>query len=106
MKFGLSDDQYKFIDQNVVKPLAALGARVYVYGSRARGDFQKFSDLDLMVESPRKAELPLESIQEKLQKSNFPLKVDLVHFADFAEAYKSQYEHDKTPWSVLNQTAR
>jgi predicted nucleotidyltransferase len=35
----------------VVKPLLALGAEVFVFGSRARGDSQPFSDLDLMIEA-------------------------------------------------------
>ncbi len=98
MRFGLTQEQSKFIHENVVEPIAKLGGRVFVYGSRARGDHQRFSDLDLMVEFNRPLYPSLAHIQELLQNSNFPYKVDLVPYPEFAEAYKKSYQKDKVPW--------
>ena len=98
MRFGLTDQQFAFIDQKVVRPLAAKGAAVFCFGSRARGDHQPFSDLDLMVESSSKTDLNLEAIAEELSSSNFPLKVDLVHILDFADSYKDSYLAERTPF--------
>ena len=95
MKFGLSPQQIEFINKTVVDPLRKKGAVVYCYGSRARGDYKKFSDLDLMVESEDKKNLDLGKLMEILQNSNFPYKVDIVHFSDFAESYKPSYQKDK-----------
>lgn len=95
MKFGLSESEYQFIESEVVLPLKKLGAQVWLYGSRARGDFKKFSDLDLMVESPKDLSRQIGDIQEKLTNSNFPYKVDLVQWSDFAESYKSGYLKDR-----------
>jgi predicted nucleotidyltransferase len=50
MKFGLNDQEYQFLLVNVVRPLEQQGAKVYCYGSRARGTHRPFSDVDLMVE--------------------------------------------------------
>lgn len=99
MKFGLTKENYNYILETVVLPLKAKNAVVYCYGSRARGDHQVFSDLDLMVESKSKNGLDLGNIIEKLQTSNFPYKVDLVHILDFAEAYKKSYLADRKIFS-------
>lgn len=95
MKFGLTPEEWNFIDAILVQPLRLKNAKVYCYGSRARGDYKKFSDLDLMVESDPAINLNLPAFHEKIQNSNFPYKVDLVHYSDFAEAYKNGYENDK-----------
>lgn len=95
MRFGLTHEEFDLIRSLVVEPLRLKDAQVYVYGSRARGDHQAFSDLDLMVESSDRQSLQLGGLAEALQKSNFPYKVDLVHLEDFAEAYRPSYEKDK-----------
>lgn len=100
MNFGLTPSQYEFISNHVVTPLESLGARVYCYGSRARGTHQPFSDLDLMIESANSPSLEakISELREFLVNSNFPLKVDLVHFSQFAQTYKEGYQKDKKPW--------
>lgn len=45
MKFGLSQSEYKLIQLLVIEPLARYQAQVWIFGSRARGDFKPFSDL-------------------------------------------------------------
>ncbi len=86
MIFGLSEAQYDYISKIVVHPLESMGATVWCYGSRARGDYKNFSDLDLMVESTRDLSKHLNQIKEKLQNENFPFKVDLVQLSEFAES--------------------
>lgn len=95
MKFGLSQQQYQFIKDHVVKPLEEKNAQVWCYGSRARGDFKAFSDLDLMIENAPQLDSLIGSIQEGLTNSNFPFKVDLVRLEQFAESYQSKYQEEK-----------
>lgn len=95
MKFGLTLEQIKFVQELIVNPLRSQGATVYCYGSRARGDFKRFSDLDLMIESKTKGKLDLGEMHEKIQNSNFPYKIDLVQYSEFADAYKPSYQKDK-----------
>lgn len=95
MKFGLTDKQYEFIQQQVVKPLRNLGADVFVYGSRARGNYQPFSDLDLMVHSEQDLSKEVSNLSEFLSESQFPYKVDLVLWSQFAESYKEGYLQDR-----------
>ncbi len=77
-------------------PLELLGARIWCYGSRARGDYHPFSDLDIMIEaenniSPEK----IGNIREVLENSNFPYKVDLVMLSEFANSYIPKYQQEK-----------
>ena len=94
MSFGLSPSEYQYILDTVVTPLNKLDAKVWCYGSRARGDHQKFSDLDLMIESNKDLGSIASRIKETLQESNFPLKVDLVLLSEFADSYKPRFEKE------------
>ena len=98
MKFGLTKEQYQWIQKNVVTPINKKGGQVYCYGSRARGDHRDLSDLDLMVETDSEELIELGPFQECLENSDLPFKVDLVDFQEFAEAYKAGYLRDKTPF--------
>ena len=53
MKFGLSREHWQLVDALALEPLRKLGCEVFVYGSRARGDHRKFSDLDVLLEHPK-----------------------------------------------------
>lgn len=100
MKFGLTKEEYDFIRTHVVEPLQKQNMTVWCFGSRARGDHNKFSDLDLMLETidNRKGntfDQDLGRIREFLTQSNFPYKVDIVMLSDFSDSYRSGYERDK-----------
>jgi len=93
--FGLLTSEYDYIHKTVVLPLASLGAKVYCFGSRARGTHSKFSDLDLMIEADNDLSALIGELQEQLTQSDFPYKVDLVEFRHFAEAYKAGYLRER-----------
>jgi len=95
MKFGLTDRQYQYIQETVVDPLKNQGAAVWIFGSRARGEHQKFSDLDLMVSSDNDISAHISKIQELLEEENFPFKVDIVESKNFAESYRKNFDRDK-----------
>jgi predicted nucleotidyltransferase len=98
MKFGLTPSQYQYLLKNLVSILIEKGAKVYCFGSRARGDFTSFSDIDLMVESENDLSFEIGELKEKMIKSNFPFKVDLVEKQKFSKNYLAQYDQDKTPF--------
>ena len=95
MKFGLTDRQLQYIQETVVDPLQNQGATVWIFGSRARGDHQKFSDLDLMVSSRNDISFDLSKVQERLEEENFPFKVDIVESKNFAESNRKSFDRDK-----------
>ena len=101
-RFGLTDQQYKLVEKTIVEPWEKKGATIYCYGSRARGDHKEFSDLDLMVESPKDLTTEISRAQENISNSHFPYKVDIVQLSEFAESYKPGYEKDKVLFRQLS----
>lgn len=96
MKFGIKEDQWEMIDQLLVQPVKKQGGRIWIFGSRARGDYRTFSDLDVLVNS----DLPfpagfLSKIKQDLEESRITIKVDLVEFEDLAETYKENILRDR-----------
>jgi predicted nucleotidyltransferase len=53
-------------------------ARIYLFGSRARGDASEFSDIDIAIESERPLQRRLSEIRERIEASRLPWKVDLL----------------------------
>lgn len=94
MKFGLADADYRFISE-ALRPLRERGATVWCFGSRARGDHRRFSDLDLMVEGPDDLSRAVADLKEVFEESRLPIKVDLVQLREFAESYRPGFEADK-----------
>jgi len=91
MNFGLTPEQFALLTSLVIGPLKKQKARVWIFGSRARGDQKKFSDVDVLFEltsghSMSGAEISL--IKEQIEESRIPFKVDLVEWKDLAESYK------------------
>ncbi len=90
MKFGLTDTHYATIVDLAIRPLKSVGAKVFVFGSRARGDQRKFSDLDLAVESTTPLSLSfLAKIRSALEDSDLPIKVDIVDMSELAESFRN-----------------
>jgi len=79
MKFGLKAEHWKIIELVLLASLKQQGAKIWIFGSRARGNFKEFSDLDVLFQT--QAPLPpclISNIQEALEESRLPIKVDLV----------------------------
>lgn len=87
--FGLKKEQYQTLAVLAIEPLKNAGCRVWVFGSRATGEFQKFSDIDLLYEAPEELALSfIFKIKSALQDSDFPIKVDIVNLKNLAESYR------------------
>ena len=98
MKFGLRETEFEFLKSALIDPLKSFGAKVYVFGSRARGSQRKFSDVDLLYcESDDHPIKPHEihKILSKVEESDFPYHVDLVNFKELASSYKDNVLRDR-----------
>ena len=91
MKFGLSDSQFKILLDLVIRPLQNQGAKVFIFGSRAKGNHHPFSDIDLLFqENPNQPIQPelVSKILEDIENSNLVIKVDLVNEQALAKSYR------------------
>ena len=53
-------------------------AKIYLFGSRARGESTPYSDVDIAIKSDGLDFKELAKIRFAIEESNFPYKVDLV----------------------------
>lgn len=94
MKFGLKEKNFTFISETLKNHLGN-DSIVWCFGSRARGDFKEFSDLDLMIENVPEGMNILGKLDEIFEESNLPIKIDLIDESNFAKSYRSSFERDK-----------
>lgn len=90
MKFGLSAEQFSILDRILISELKKKKAKVYVFGSRARGDFHPFSDIDILFEESADSPVStaeLSKIKEELEESRLAIKVDVVRSIDLAKSF-------------------
>ena len=87
---------WQIISDLVLEPLKKNGARVWIYGSRALGTHKKYSDIDLLylISTPLPRGL-IGGIEEKLEESALPFKVDLVNEHNLAESYRANVQAQK-----------
>jgi predicted nucleotidyltransferase len=91
MKFGMTEEQFDLLEKLVITPLRALGADVYIFGSRVGPSYHHHSDVDILY-SMRAGKtvdaVAISKIREVIEESRFPFKIDLVDEKDLAESYR------------------
>ncbi|MFN7454596.1 MAG: nucleotidyltransferase family protein [Pseudobdellovibrionaceae bacterium] len=70
--------------------------KVFVFGSRARGDHKKYSDLDLWIESsPGLNAMEIADLYQCFSDSDLAITVDIVTPETCLPEYKAQIESEK-----------
>jgi uncharacterized protein len=100
--FGLSESDWRIFERIVLIPLKTLGAEVWVFGSRARGQHRPFSDLDVLYrlnEATKKTDANFDArifeIKANAEDSNLAIKVDLVDESTLAASYRDAILEDR-----------
>ncbi len=73
--------------------------RIMLFGSRARGDFNRRSDIDIGI-LPRKRydRSKLIFLKEKLENMNIPYKVDIVDISKVSEIFRKKAMKEGEIW--------
>lgn len=90
MKFGLEQRHLDFILQVLQKNIPEKDTKFYIFGSRAKGNFKEYSDIDIAVELPDKklsADI-LGKILIEFNDSTLPYEVDVVDLNAIDEKFK------------------
>ncbi|HAF70305.1 MAG: DNA polymerase beta domain protein region [Acetothermia bacterium 64_32] len=82
--------------------LQGYKVRVYLFGSRVKGQARKSSDLDVAL-------LPLEplplgiiaEIREALEESHVPFEVDIVDLSEVDPDFRERILSEGVPWNVF-----
>ncbi len=96
MSIHLESEYLKIILDIVAKH--ELTKAVYVFGSRARGDHKKYSDLDLAIknETPLPAQT-LVKMKDDFENSQLPFTVDVIEWSKITPEFKKNIENDLIP---------
>lgn len=97
MALGLTESQIRQITSAIRATLApAQAARIWLWGSRARGDHRQYSDADIAVEAtPPWTATQKAAASEVLEESEIPFRVDLVAEPEIVPAYRPAYLADR-----------
>jgi predicted nucleotidyltransferase len=95
----------KTLDQQTKNKIISLihalqpNARIYLYGSRARGTNAPFSDIDLAIDTGEKLPIiELGEIKSVLEGSNIMYKVDVVDYHHINKEMKNSIDSEKIIW--------
>lgn len=78
MKYGLTDTEYSKL-QSVFSADSRI-ERVILYGSRAKGNYKPFSDIDLTIVGPKLSHADRNEIAREIDDLLLPYEVDLSLF--------------------------
>lgn len=75
-------------------------ASVWVYGSRARGDFRENSDIDLALKTDKKLDFfEVAELKDILSATSLPYKFDIVDLNSLSDTeFIEQIEKEKKLW--------
>ena len=85
----------------IVALLSALfpTSKIYLYGSRARGDNTQTSDYDIAIDSGKEiSRFKIAEAKSILEATNIPCTVDVVDFHSIPEEMKHNIEREKVVW--------
>ncbi|TSE28210.1 Nucleotidyltransferase domain protein [Tepidimonas thermarum] len=75
------------------------GADVWLFGSRARGDARRASDIDVALRAPTPVPPDvLAGVREALEESHIPFRVDLVDYRSAAEGLQRAIDAEGVAW--------
>ncbi len=97
---GLSDSHIEFIEKVLRSFLKSKKQfTVSVFGSRVRGGYRQYSDLDLWIETDPPLTRPEEAeLRGVFEDSELPIKIDIVTPETCLESYLETISEEKKIW--------
>ncbi len=81
--------------------LASEDAGLKLFGSRARGDARRVSDIDLALIASQPIALDdMAALREALEESPVPFRIDLVDYASAPAHLRAAIDREGIPWPV------
>ena len=86
--FGLEERHLNFVKETLKKHIPNLDAKFYIFGSRARGKYREYSDVDIAIDCPNLDEKTKSKLELEFENSTFPYEVDIVDINNIKESFK------------------
>jgi predicted nucleotidyltransferase len=91
----------KAIQEKIVDIISALipNAKIYLFGSRARGTHSKWSDIDLALDTGKPlTNTNIDEVKSVLAATNIPYKVDVLDFQTVSTEMQVSIKRDGILW--------
>ena len=95
----ISEQFISELKQLVLEHLDGIAVKVYLYGSRAKGNARSTSDIDIALLP--KTSLPtgcMSRLNEKIERSHIPYHVDIVNLNNTSESFKQAVSKEGKLW--------
>lgn len=92
--FGLEERHLNFIKETLKKYVPSPDAKFYIFGSRARGKYREYSDVDIAIDSPDLTSEIKTKLEFEFENSTFPYEVDIVDLNTIKENFKTLIQDD------------
>ena len=92
--FGLEESQIDFIKNILQKYVKNSDAKFYIFGSRAKGCFKEYSDVDIAIDSNDFDDDIKLKIEAEFENSTFPCEVDIVDLNNIKESFRNLIQDD------------
>lgn len=99
MKFGLEQRHLDFVIETLNKYIKRNDAKFYIFGSRAKGTYKDYSDIDIAVKVPnyKLSSNVLGKILTELSDSTLPYEVDVIDLNSVDKKFKDLIEKSLIP---------
>ena len=92
--FGLEERHLNFIKETLKKYIPNPEAKFYIFGSRVRGKYREYSDVDIAIDCPN-LEIGIKTkLKTEFENSTFPYEVDIVDLNSIKDNFKNLIQDD------------
>ena len=92
--FVPEDRHIKFVLDLLKKHIPNSEAKFYIFGSRAKDKYKKYSDIDIAIDYPDLTADIKQKIELEFENSTFPYEVDIVDLNSINENFKNIIKED------------
>ena len=90
----------KAVRRLLLNRLQRYNVKIYLFGSMARGDARRASDIDVAIlPIDRLPDSALSEIREELENSRIPYRVELVDLSKASDRFSSHVQRMGTLWN-------
>jgi predicted nucleotidyltransferase len=91
-------DELKMLLQNLAKN---RNVGIYLFGSRARGDYNESSDVDIgIIPDDAVDDIEISSWREKIENTNIPYHVEIINLNEVSNDFKEEVMKDAIVWNA------
>ena len=92
--FGLEERHLDFIKETLNKYIPDTNAKFYIFGSRAKGKYREYSDVDIAIDATNLTSAIKLKLELEFENSTFPYEVDIIDLNNVKESFKNLIQDD------------